>query len=138
MARNLINIYQFFKYAGLPEYLHVENHLRSKKLHSSHDWALLRYWGLIIQKPSEGRGESNTGCWKITKRGREFVERMITVPKHVFLFNQTFYGFSDERITIDEALTNKFSYAELMGYPEPDVKVKQLQLKLPRGRPVKV
>lgn len=52
--------------------------------------------------------------WKPTKKGIQFVENMIQLPSHVFIFNNIVYGFSSTMTTIEESLGEKFDYTELM------------------------
>jgi len=43
-----------------------------------------------------------------------FVEGKCKVKKHFLMFNNKCEGFEGKEIDIHEALTNKFSYADLM------------------------
>jgi len=79
------------------------------------DYAKLRHWGLLR------KNENNTdpsvkasGLWAITIAGISFIEGDCLVPEKVKLFNNQFYGYSGEQITIRQALGNKFNYEELM------------------------
>ena len=137
MASTLIRIFNWDK-KHPDEYLQVKEHLRVKAYHNTHDWTLLRFWGLILPKNNKKDEKGSSGYWKITNKGRDFVIGNINVPTHIFHYNQKFYGYGKSNIDIKGGLGNRFSYAELMGYPEPDVKVKQLQLMLRRRRPDKV
>ena len=74
--------------------------------------ATLRHWGLVEQEVSE-RGQI-PGSWRITTRGITFVMGLCVVSRHVFLYNNTAEGFSEETTTIQQALGNKFDYYELM------------------------
>jgi hypothetical protein len=52
--------------------------------------------------------------WKPTELGIKFVKNEINLPKHIFLYNNKFLKFSDEKINVIEALGDKFNYDELM------------------------
>lgn len=114
MARILIHIYKRNK--KQITFFHVNQHIRKKILQNSHDWPLLRYWGLIEPKIKEREDGSNrNGYYRITKKGKLFVERKITVPKHILMYNNKLQGFTQEITTIKESLGSKFLYSELMG-----------------------
>lgn len=50
--------------------------------------ALLRHWGLAVSKVpvSKGRG-GDSGLWKITELGRQFVKGQISMPESVRIYN---------------------------------------------------
>lgn len=111
MARTLIAIYRV---GG--NWLHVKNHLRTLRLQNSHDWTLLKYWDLI--EPCIGLredGSKRNGYYRITSKGKLFVESKVSVEKYVFLFDGKFLGFGkDKLINIKDALGSKFNYDGLM------------------------
>jgi len=75
----------------------------------------LAHWELAIQKTNEDDDSKRTsGLWKPTEKGIKFVRRRISVPSHVFLYDNHVQGFTNDLITIDDALGNKFNYRELM------------------------
>lgn len=78
----------------------------------------LCYWGLVEEKPKDihDGDKKNSGYWRITAKGQQFVRCQITVPaKAMVLFNEPI-SFKGKEITIIDALGKKFSYRELMGY----------------------
>jgi len=77
-------------------------------------FSILVHWGLIEQKINEDTSKRCSGLWRPTPAGQGFVLRGSAVPRHVFLYNNTCDGFSDERTTVIEALSDRFDYAELM------------------------
>ena len=78
------------------------------------DYAYLHHWDLIEEKPNEDSSKKNSGIWRPTERGIHFVHREIKVPTHVYLYNNTVQGFTEEQIGIVGALGEKFDYEELM------------------------
>ena len=97
------------------EWIKVEEFMRDNKFKSSHDWALLRFWGLIEERPNPNNPKSkSSGEWKITKLGYQFAENLIRVKSHVYLENNKLTGMSEERTSIVEALGKAFDYQELM------------------------
>ncbi len=83
------------------------------------DFAKLRFWGLIEADESEqvkDADKKSSGFWRITELGERFALGEVAVPKYVHLYDgrQTAIDCT-EMMTITDALTNKFSYSELMG-----------------------
>lgn len=76
----------------------------------------LAYWGLIETRTKDsGEGNSRSGLWRITQKGKDFVEDRISVPRWVYVYDAAPRKVSEEKTTIKEALGDKFNYAELMG-----------------------
>ncbi len=116
MAVTLIYIYIQDKKVG--DFIQVKDHLRQMKYKNNHDWALLKYWGLIEEKErDESEDQKNSGYWKITESGKAFAENKISLPKHIYLYNGKRYKMNQdsETITITQAMGEHFSYNELMG-----------------------
>jgi hypothetical protein len=108
MARTLIELYN----CG-DRFIHVKNHLREQQLNNTHDFTLLRYWGLITAPDVESTGQAS-GLWKITEKGQKFCRGEIVVNRHVLIVVNRHLGFSDEKTTIQDSLGSRFKYNELM------------------------
>ena len=108
MARTLIELYK----CG-DRFVHVKNHLRKQQLNNTHDFTLLRHWGLIIAPDEESTGQAS-GLWKITERGKKFCKGEMVVNRHVLIVVNRHLGFSDEKTTIQDSLGSRFKYNELM------------------------
>lgn len=78
------------------------------------DFAKLEHWRLIESKLNEDETKRCSGLWRPTEKGVAFVEKRITVPAKVHLYNNVIHGWSEEHITIIDALGEKFDYGELM------------------------
>ena len=79
----------------------------------------LRFWNLIEpQTESAGDGNPNSGFYRITTAGIDFVNRKSTVESKILVYNNQMYGFAKDskKINIVEALGSKFNYNELMGH----------------------
>jgi len=120
MALFLIGLYKLTKEANNGSYVSVvffSNKEIMAKMNintASLDYSVLKHFNLIDPRASE-IGKKDSGHWSITWKGLDFVEKNTTlVPKHVFLYNNKRQGFSDETITIKEALGEKFDFDELM------------------------
>jgi len=116
MAAGLILLYNESK----TDYIHIENFfkgVRNATPSMRGDIPKLRFWGLIQPKQGETNdGNPNNGYYALTKQGIEFVEGKISVPSHVDIYNNKFYGYSvkSKNITIFEALKEKFNYNEII------------------------
>ena len=106
MAYALILIYQ----ASKDEYLHVPNLLNGHgSVARGGDFAKLTYWDLLQAHPKK------PGYYLLTNKGRQFVECRIAVPVAVHVYDGDRIGWdTTEMVTIDDALTKKFNYEELM------------------------
>jgi len=84
--------------------------------HSGGDWARLKHWGLIEALENTNPEKKCSGYWCITHKGRDFVEGRIKLPKYIKVYNNKAQITDSELVTVQEALTHKFNYPELMGY----------------------
>lgn len=118
MAWGLCRLYEHFQENPEEKWVHVEGFFNSCPdipFSFRGDFAKLRYWG-FIEMLDERRedGSPNNGCWCLTPRGEAFVTGQISVPSHVYVYDGHALGFSDDQITIRDALKNKFDYDTLM------------------------
>ena len=74
---------------------------------ASTDATYLVHWGLLTTP--------KTGCYKITQKGKAFVEGRIRVPLRIHMLCGDLEGFSVEDTNIKESLGNRFDLNELMG-----------------------
>jgi hypothetical protein len=121
MARVLIILHRHF--LKETDWLHVPSYLEtlSRQLGAAirgGDWAKLRYWALIEEKPKTERkdGSKRVGFWKVTDKGHAFAKNELRIPKAVQLYNDKFLGFVSESVTVSilDCLGKEFSYEELM------------------------
>lgn len=124
MAYVLLLIESYFRGDHVEEWLHVPSYIA--EMVADHprraaavrgDWAKMKLWGLIEEKPgTRDDGSSRVGYYRMTMLGRRFARREVRVPSHVFIYNgEPMHRIVSEEVTIDDALGNKFSYAEIMG-----------------------
>lgn len=82
------------------------------------DYGRLRWWELLEQRALKYKDEKeekrDSGRWRVTTKGMQFVKGEIAIPREVFMYNNLVQGFSADTIKIDEALGKKFNYGELM------------------------
>ena len=112
MAITLIRVYK----GNGREWTNIKDFLRKEKHTNSHDWTLLRYWGIIEEEMKEPDNEmkKTNGVWRITKKGEEFIFNKIKVLSHIKIYNGKQRGSEGALIGIKEALGNRFNYTELM------------------------
>lgn len=111
MAKCLVQMFALEQQEEHDEWIHVLQELRP----SNRMYSLARHWGLIEARGDEGEQKSS-GYWRLTQKGRNFVEGKIKVAKHAYIFNDKVFALDPETEDIWEALDNKFDYKELMTY----------------------
>lgn len=87
----------------------------------------LALWGLTEAKANhDNPKQRDSGLWRPTPLGIDFVCGAVQVPTHARTFNRKCVSLSDEFLTIREALSGgPFDYEELMGQRPEDVKRKE-------------
>ena len=102
---------------------HYQEHKRWISIHESPliqgrrvggDFAKLEHWGLIVASGNDDSSKRTSGEWAPTDAGIDFAYGKTQLPSHALIYSNTLLGFSDEYITIQQALGAKFDYAELM------------------------
>lgn len=78
------------------------------------EFARLHLWGLIAEKPERRDDGGRAGWWRITGYGEAFVLGQATAMSHALIYAARVLRFEGELITIQEALGQRFNYAELM------------------------
>ena len=119
----LLLMARYYRTAQPEEWLHVPSYIAEMSADNPRraaavrgDWAKLKFWGLIEEKPEvRADGSPRVGYWRMTPLGRQFVNREVKVPAYVYIYNsEPLQRAVEEQITIDDALSTEFSYAELM------------------------
>lgn len=92
------------------------NDLYSKtKSVSPKDFPCLKHWQLIEAKgDTPDDGAKSSGYWRITDLGRQFVRGEVSMKRYIYLYDNRLMKFSEETITIHEALGDNFDFKELM------------------------
>lgn len=80
-------------------------------------WPELRFWDLVELKTEvQPSTKHASGFWRITDKGKAFVEGKLSVQETMLFYNKKPRGFDGKYITIHDTFKNKFDYAELMGW----------------------
>ena len=113
MAKFLLD---FYKLGRHDKFHHIANLLHFQTKTSGTDFYLLKFWGLIQDRPKDPDSDTKTsGYWQITDHGIAFVRCEVKLKSHVCLYGGRFFGFEGQDVTIDQCLGDRFSYSELMG-----------------------
>lgn len=78
------------------------------------NYGIIEFWNIAVKTKNDDDSKRTSGLWKLTPKGVAFVEGRLLIPKYAKTYDNKCQGFSDTRITIKEALGNKFNYRELM------------------------
>ncbi len=108
-----LQLIELYKLGGTYDYIHASR-LIHKGVSGAGDLSKAKYWGLIEEKPSDGRTKSS-GYWMLTDLGLQYVTDRARVPYIAFVYDDKVLGFSERLSGIREALKEKFDYQELMG-----------------------
>jgi hypothetical protein len=110
IARTLISMYNISKGRN-DEWVHIMN-----EIHITTMYGIAEFWGVIEPKDHQKFEDDKraSGMWRLTEKGKKFVEGKILIPKYLFIFNNKVRRTSEETTSIKGCLGNKFSYSELM------------------------
>lgn len=117
MALCLIHLYRIHKLSWADtQYHHVRDIVKGISSTGTGDFSKFKYFGLIKEMPKDYKDlkKRTSGFWGITSKGIDFVERRITIPARVQLYNTKVVGFDEQQVDIVEVLGEKFNYQELM------------------------
>jgi len=118
MAQWLLGLYQFAK-GQTTVWAHSHEVSRSINFRSGGVFSVLKWHGLIEQKPNEGTATRVSGIWRMTERGKQFAEGRERVPRYVLTYNDACVGFDGDLVHISDVLPG-FNYWELMGWKDED------------------
>lgn len=79
------------------------------------DESIARYWGLLEEDETDGRG----GYWRITDKGARFVCGQITIQKYAVIYDAQCVNLEGPAVSITDCLGSLFDYDELMGRSAP-------------------
>lgn len=82
---------------------------------ASRSFAKLAYWDLIKAEENLDTQKRTSGMWTLTEKGRQFVRDDIKIPKRAYIYNGKRLKYSEDEVSISEAIGHKFNYQELMG-----------------------
>jgi len=109
MTKALILMYQHDPYG----FIHVEDHFTSIGVKVDRVHSKLQHWDMIEAKPNTNSKSKYSGYWRITSKGRAFVESKLSIPRYVWLHNKKAYGFEGPNVTITDC-DQGFDYETMM------------------------
>lgn len=113
MARSLIWLYRRSRTRGW-DWVNIPSEA-PRWMVASREYSRMKWWDLLYDKPNENDpAVKDTGLYKITRKGAQFVLQQINIPSHVLLWNNQVVGFSDTETSIERCLDEAFHYRELM------------------------
>ena len=115
MARSLITMYKIHRRKGFEHWIHLATEMRSDR-NSREEGKLASAWGLLEELNEQREDGGRAGYWRLTQKGKSFVENRTVVPKYAFFYNAEFTGFDRTAgtVNIKDCLRDKFNYSELM------------------------
>lgn len=78
------------------------------------EFSRLALWGLVEEATEKREDGGRAGYWRITDAGVEFIKGRKSLPTYALVYNGKRRGFDGPSVTIQDALGDKFNYAELM------------------------
>lgn len=85
------------------------------------DYAKLKLWELVEARPKDPADpdQRNSGYWRPTKKGQDFVIRAIQVPRKLWLYNSKVVLTELNPVDIVGCFKQHFDYYDLMGMERP-------------------
>lgn len=75
----------------------------------------LRYWGLVEEETVRREDGGRAGYWRVTNLGRSWLLGNVRVAKYARIYDGNLLNLDEsERVSITDALGDKFDYRELM------------------------
>jgi len=120
MARALIRFYRYEKKGKQDRWMYWRLALAPIGSFCT-EYSMLEFWELIERKPHEPKTKTkDSGYWRMTMRGRLFVEGRTQVRSHRRIYNKKILERYGPYIHIQDALTDHFNYKELMTGAMPE------------------
>lgn len=114
IAQSLKWMYIFSKDHGVGVWADMREDAPQQSIRAN-EYTKLLSWRLAEKMSVEpGSSQKNTGMYRITQKGIDFVEGSVMVPKNVFIYNNEVLGVSEELIDFQSCLDEYFDYQELM------------------------
>jgi len=82
----------------------------------------LKHWNLVQAREPDTSKVKTSGVWRATLDGHDFVHSRLTVPAHVFVYNDAVVRASIDFVGIVDCFTEYFDYREVMNSYLPTTK----------------
>ena len=80
----------------------------------SNQLATTKHWGLVERRANDNPKIKHSGMWRITDKGRQFVNNQLRVSKKVYIYNDVVEAWSPEDVSIEECFAEHFDYRDAM------------------------
>jgi len=97
------------KYRG--EAIHIDDFCIEAK---DRNFSQLVLWGLVVPEKNDDRKKRSPGRWIPTAEGKYFARGLRSIDKYVLTYDNHILKFEGPKITIRDALNNKFDYEKLL------------------------
>jgi len=78
-------------------------------------YTTMHRWGLIEKADRhEDQTKKSDGLWRVTVKGLHFLCGTTSIPKKVFIYNNTIEGWSDETVYFRDCFGKHFDYEAVM------------------------
>lgn len=74
----------------------------------------LQCWGLVKEKRNLNTMKKESGIYRLTEKGLQFIFNEILVQEYCWYYNGQVHRFGGGKIGIHQALQNRFDYKKLM------------------------
>ena len=79
------------------------------------DYPYIAFWGLAETKPNNDEAKKNSGLWRPTQKGIDFIGGRVSVPSHGYFYNTEVREWSKTPVYLRDVFDRHFDYSELMG-----------------------
>lgn len=70
-----------------------------------------KHWGLVENMHKEPGRTKGSGLWRLTEKGKEFVQGQLSVPRYAWIYNDCLIECGGDQYFIRDALGTKYDYA---------------------------
>jgi hypothetical protein len=109
MAIDLINAVRLKAYR---DFVHIRD------IQANHsgggDFAKLRWWKLVEQQTNDDETKRDSGLWKVTQLGLDFMQGLVDLPESVTVYDNEVLSVSDKLKSFKECLKEPFDYQEIL------------------------
>lgn len=78
------------------------------------DLGKLAYFGLVEEEAGRREDGGRKGWWRVTNKGRAFIQGHLALPKYAHIYDGRVLGFSGDPVEVAD-VAPRFSFVELMG-----------------------
>jgi hypothetical protein len=78
------------------------------------NFSLMKHWGLIESDVNTTQNRRGSGRWRVTDKGRSFINETISVPAKVWLYNDEIQGWSTDHVYFRDCFGVRFNFDEIM------------------------